>query len=116
MTLENFKKQLAMFCTSKNFDGPFYVTRKKYNQTPVDRKFIVYQRIRKSGYRFANNKTQSFETRIQITLVLPSHEINCTNEFEKFMEDNNCFITLIDDSYNLDDNYSFVVYETYIKE
>ena len=114
MDLNKFKILLEKFNES---DGVFYIKNKKtYTAELIGKKYLLYQRIRKGGYRFAQDRTQSRETIIQISVITPSHNINLTNKFEEFMEMNGCIMTLVDDYFNDDDNYAVSIYETYIKE
>lgn len=117
MDLNKFKILLEKFNESNKLDGVFYIKNKKtYTAELIGKKYLLYQRIRKGGYRFAQDRTQSRETIIQISVITPSHNINLTNKFEEFMEMNGCIMTLVDDYFNDDDNYAVSIYETYIKE
>lgn len=117
MKLSKFKELLEEFATSKKLDGVFYIKNKKtYSAELIGKKYILYQRIRKGGYHFTQNRTNSWETIIQVSIISPSHQINLTEQFEQFMETHGCIVTLVDDYFNDDENYSVTIYETYIKE
>ena len=117
MKLSDFRKLLEEFKTSNKLDDVFYIKNKKtYSAQLIGKKYILYQRIRKGGYRFNQDRTKSWETRIQVSVITPSHQIDLTDKFEECMEDHGCIMTLVDDYFNDDENYAVNIYETYIKE